>query len=173
MDAALNDFYSLINQMCVEGDLLLAEKQMKPAKQIIRKAVRAFYSAYAPIYYHRRYGLYQMARPYIKDGVFVIQMGGELSSIAHRIDNDYIDINSFQQGYHGGAMHNGVPTWRTPHPNYPYWGHEAYQTKSPEEILTEEWDFFKNTKGKLLSKMVIKQLVAKYADQVLPLLASL
>lgn len=168
----LQKLIPVIEKICSECNLNLAQYQMKYAKRIIRSSIRQFYASYTPAYYHRRYSLYQMARPVIEGELFYILLGGEYSSFSHRIDENYIYENSFKQGFHGGAIsgkyhpNKGTPYWRTPHPDYTSWGWPAYQTNPPYDYLIEEWNNFLYKHTPIAHQLTLIKVARKYQSEV-------
>lgn len=162
----------IIEKICSECNIDLAQYQMKYAKKIIRSSIRQFYAAYTPAFYHRRYSLYQMARPVIEEELFYILLGGDLSGFSHRIDENYIYVNSFKEGFHGGAIsgkyhpNKGTPYWRTPHPDYTSWGWPASQTTSPYNYLTTEWNSFLQKHTSIAHRLVITKVVRNYQAEI-------
>jgi len=168
----INGLVKLANQIAKDGNRQLGNLQMPHAKRMIKNSIRRFYGAYRPQEYRRRYSLYQMIKPVISDTGFKIQMSGELANIQHRVDNNYIYVNSYQHGYHGGAISGeghpdpGTPYWRTPEPDYPHWGGPAVPTKAPDIIFRTWWNNFVKRNSGPFKTVVLRRLVKTYGEQL-------
>ena len=109
---------------------------------MLENAVRAFYDSYSPNSYDRQEDLLNAAKITVEpDEPWSIETGAEYMHGGHRAGNDYIYVNSFEQGYHGGAVDGpehpspGTPWWRIP--GGP-WISPATQGPSPEEELAAQ-----------------------------------
>ena len=93
-------------------------------------SVMEFYNDYSPIYYERRYSLYNLFR--IKRVGNTLRYWFEPSEISSRTgyaDEDGLYTTIFKDGWHGGAMHNGVMRYRTG-TNFSEWGKPAVRSQS-------------------------------------------
>ena len=103
-----------------------------------KMSVMEFYNSYPdPIYNRREEGLYNLFKTK-RDGN-MLRYWFEPSEFPSR--TGYTGENGlyktvFKEGWHGGAMHDGVMRYRTPIPYYAYWGKPAVQTLSPFEMFT-------------------------------------
>lgn len=159
---------NLAKQIADEIDILNAADYKKSFLHIRDQAVRAFYSSYYPHYYKRKYSLRYMANSIIEDNEFFIELGidGPGYFANHRASEDYIYKNSFQLGYHGGARHNGMPTWRTPYPVYSNWGRWASRGPSPYQLIKDGWSNFANGEALSIQDKNENIILAKYASQI-------
>ena len=89
---------------------------------IIERAVDAFYESYEPNKYNRQFGLYDAKEIIVNDDEWSFNTGAEYMTTEYKVPTEYIYINSFEQGWHGGAV-NGKDKYETPHPSpgTPYW----------------------------------------------------
>lgn len=138
---------------------------VKEANRIARHYVFEWYCDYTPIYYHRKRTLYHAFRITYKDHEIIEHFGPEDMYPLHRVDSidpEYIYYNSFELGYHGGAI-SGVDPMGYPHPNkgipyymkhnteppYQRWSRRAIKTNIPkrqiEEALDARWERTENS----------------------------
>lgn len=100
-------------------------------------SVLEFYNSYPNPIYDRRGSLNNLFKTK-RDGN-VLRYWFEPSEITSRTGyagEDGLYTTIFKEGWHGGAMHDGVMRYRTPIPYYTYWGKPAVQTLSPFEMFT-------------------------------------
>ena len=167
----LNQLKALIRH---EINVAVAQGCLKRYKQIRKSVVNAWYGSYGPKYYHRTRSLYYFAYPYVEGEDFWVDYGTEHYYAHHRASPEVIYANSFQQGWHGGAIGGpghpspGTPYYRTPPPDYSFWGKEAVPGFSIEDALWSEWDAFCNSsEGQAMVINAIEQVLLKYRDIIL------
>ena len=100
-------------------------------------SVLEFYNSYTNPIYDRRGSLDNLFKTK-RDGN-ILRYWFEPSEITSRTGyagEDGLYTTVFKEGWHGGAMHDGVMRYRTPIPYYTYWGKPAVQTLSPFEMFT-------------------------------------
>lgn len=165
---------AFVEMLADELDKLNAIDYKKYFIHLRDQAVKAFYSSYYPRYYKRKYSLRYMAYPLIEDNEFFMDLGVDNPGYfaKHHQDEEYIYENSFQRGYHGGAYHNGVPTWRTPYPTYEVWGWEAPQGPSPYLIIKDGWSSFLSGEALSIQAKNRKIALAKYHGAFKSLIAN-
>lgn len=123
---------------------------------ICRTIVDDFYSDYMPkgsdpIYYVRKYSLYDAYKITINDEAWDVDEGPEyMNKEIHGEFTEYIYDIAFVRGYHGGATSgdghpaSGIPYWRTPFPTFDSWGRPAAISKSPYMRMEKECqDYFR------------------------------
>ena len=142
-----------------------------------------FYKSYYPRYYQRHHSLKYMMYPYIEDYEFQFDLGID-TPIYHawhpRTTEQYLYMNTFEQGYHGGHRSGpghparGIPYWRTPHPTYESWGKPAVLAEiSPHDDIIHLWDSFVNVKGQDIRKNAIQTAFKFYHNEIKKYLISL
>lgn len=114
------------------------KKYRDELEEIGRSVISEWYATYDPIFYNRQMGLKHAWRVNLHGTNYSVEFGPELMDASHRVGNDYIFENSFMNGYHGGAMHNGIPYWRTPYPDFVAWGRPALRSFSPYSRMVSE-----------------------------------
>lgn len=100
-------------------------------------SVLEFYNSYPNPIYDRRGSLDNLFKTK-RDGN-ILRYWFEPSEITSRTGyagEDGLYTTVFKEGWHGGAMHDGVMRYRIPIPYYTYWGKPAVQTLSPFEMFT-------------------------------------
>lgn len=100
--------------------------------------VTDWYSRYDPIIYNRYGGLYKAFSVRLKGLNYYVYFGASLMDDVYNQSTNWIYKNSFIEGYHGGSRHNGIPYWRTPHPEYTDWGRPAIRSFSPYYKMVNE-----------------------------------
>lgn len=159
---------SFAQMLADEIDILNANDYKKAFIRIRDKAVKAFYASYSPRYYHRKYSLRYMAYPSIEDNEFFIELGidnpGYFAS--HHQDEEFIYKNSFQLGFHGGSPHNGIPTWRTPYPEYTHWGRWASRGPSAYLMIKDGWSSFLSGEAKTIQAKNQKIALANHRQEL-------
>lgn len=110
-------------------------------------AVRAFYDSYSPYIYSRQEGLLSAFKVTANDDEWKIEVGAEFMTGHYDAGTEYVYINSFEKGWHGGAINGpdhpepGTPWWRTPFPELTYWKSPAARGPSPlEELIAADPD---------------------------------
>ena len=110
-------------------------------------AVRAFYDSYSPYIYSRQEGLLSAFKVTANDDEWKIEVGAEFMTGHYDAGTEYVYINSFEKGWHGGAIDGpdhpepGTPWWRTPFPELTYWKSPAARGPSPlEELIAADPD---------------------------------
>lgn len=149
MNYLINNLDKIWDEFCEKT----VHKAYKKAKQIVESTIDLFYKEYDPIpnSYERTGDLKNIFQIGIRDGKeLIFEYGPEFMEYYHNQGNEFVYVNSFEKGYHGGSFgtdKNGVsvnkPTWRTPIPYYSLWyAHPAPQSTSPEKRILEKWDLF-------------------------------
>lgn len=104
--------------------------------------VSRWYATYEPMKYRRTMSL-KHAFKITRNGIDVI-LNLDASNLGggHHQSDEWIYSNSFEQGYHGGAIgtdKNGfsvsTPSWRSPYGYYIHWGDPAPRSFSPKEEI--------------------------------------
>lgn len=108
---------------------------------MIEHATDAFYDSYSPKMYSRQEGLYKGAKAIVEWDDWSIDIGPEHMETSYDAGVDYVFWNSFQNGFHGGAVDGpdhpepGTPWWRA----HGIWSRPAAQGPSIEEgILNQD-----------------------------------
>lgn len=107
---------------------------------ILERAVDQFYESYGPSIYRRKLDLYNAKKITVDDDTWEFETGAEYMKFGHRVPNDYIYVNSFEQGYHGGAIDGpnhpdpGTPWWKI----YGEWYMPATQGPAPDDLIGDE-----------------------------------
>lgn len=95
-------------------------------------SVMEFYNSYHPEFYVRRDSLYNLFRTKREGNNLLFWFEpSELSSRTGYADENGLYTSVFKNGWHGGAMHDGVMRYRT----YTDWGRPAVQTMSPYDMF--------------------------------------
>lgn len=137
----INDWRIMANKYSVR-----AAKQLN---KIARLEVWKWYKSYTPYEYTRKRTLYYAFKITGENGIINIHFGPELMYPVHRVDKrdpSYIYENSFVLGFHGGAIDGpdhpqpGIPYWRTPAPDYPFWSYKAAHHTSPIDRINKAID---------------------------------
>lgn len=99
-------------------------------------SVMQFYNDYSPIYYDRRYSLYNLFRTKREGKKLKYWFEpSEFPSRTKYIGDDGLYATVFKEGWHGGAMHDGVMRYRTGI-NFSTWGKPAVQSQfSPYDMF--------------------------------------
>ena len=119
---------------------------------IIEDAVTAFYDSYSPHVYSRQESMLKAYKITIDKWNWSFETGPQYMKGSHRISNDYIYMNSFEEGYHGGARDGedhpqpGVPYWKAPPGGYYFWGSPATQGPPPDSRIQSEANEYMNKK---------------------------
>lgn len=114
------------------------KKYKEELEEIGRSVISEWYATYDPIYYDRQMGLKNAWKVTLNGMNYRVDFGSELMNTSYNISTEYIFENSFMNGYHGGAMHNGIPYWRTPYPEFTAWGRPALRSFSPYTRMVSE-----------------------------------
>lgn len=147
------------NKMAQEINELLAKDQLYHAKEICISAVDAFYGAYTPLAYQRKYSLYDAFDVGIRNSdTFTFQIGDEMMS-AHHQPNEYVFDVTFMNGYHGG------PIWRTPIPYYTEILGPAMKSESPWSNIITNWTNYLHGEYQTNKRLFANQIGAKYASK--------
>ncbi len=107
---------------------------------MVERAVDQFYESYTPNIYDRKEGLYKAAKITVNDDEWNIDTGADYMKTSYRVGNEYIYVNSFEKGWHGGSIDGpehpepGVPWWKL----YGEWYKRATRGPSPEELINEQ-----------------------------------
>lgn len=111
---------------------------------IAKSAVDKFYESYEPHIYKRGEGLYTAFKVIANDEEWTLKTGPEFMKRDYKAGKEYVYINSFEQGFHGGAIDGpkhpdpGTPYWRKPPPDYTFWGKPATQGPAPQDLIDAE-----------------------------------
>ena len=106
--------------------------------------IAQWYASYDPIYYQRTRSLYHAFDVSLDGSLLVIDFDREyMDNYISRQYNEWIYENSFENGYHGGAIpkdgsRGNIPYWRTPYPELTRWGRPAIYSFSPFNRLYKE-----------------------------------
>lgn len=100
--------------------------------------ITEWYSDYDPILYDRYGGLYKAFVVRLQGTKYSVHFGASLMNDVYHQSTNWIFKNSFIEGWHGGSRHNGIPYWRTPHPEYTDWGRPAIRSFSPYYKMVNE-----------------------------------
>lgn len=155
---------------------LCSRELQKNFIKLRNEAINAFYGSYSPKYYKRSYSLRYMIYGEINNNIFNVAVGNEVPSYHghhHVGDEEYIYINSFQHGYHGGAIDGpnhpspGTPYWRKPYPQYTRWGHAAPSGPSPYDIFKSGWNNFIRSNGQSIYDKAFDQAVQYYGPTIM------
>lgn len=104
------------------------------------RAVDAFYESYSPNMYSRQEGLYKAVKVIANDDEWSIDSGAEYMETDYKVGKDYVYVNSFEKGWHGGAIDGpdhpepGIPWWKA----YGEWYRRATRGPSPDQLLEEQ-----------------------------------
>lgn len=112
------------------------------------RAVDAFYESYTPHIYKRNESLYTAYKITVDENEWSLDIdenGGYLTGTNY--DSNYVYINSFVEGYHGGAV-NGPDH---PEPGIPWWKFHGEWLKPA-------------TRGPSILKLIEKENPAEYID---------
>ena len=107
-------------------------------------AVAAFYDSYSPHIYSRQEGLLTAFKVTANDDEWKMEVGPEFMSGEYAAGTEYVYVNSFEKGWHGGAINGpehpepGTPWWRTPFPELTYWKSPAARGPAPLDKIIEE-----------------------------------
>lgn len=112
---------------------------------IIERAVDKFYESYSPTMYGRQEGLYTAKKITVNDEEWSFDTGPTYMTTSYGgedggVGTDYIYINSFEQGFHGGAIGGpdhpepGVPWWKA----HGEWYKPATQGPAPDSLINPE-----------------------------------
>lgn len=115
---------------------------------VCKSAVDTFYKEY-PAKYNRKHDLHNAYDVGIRDGWdLFVSFGSDLMKYSHHQSNEFIYVNSFEKGYHGGSFGvdkfgdiAAVPYWRTPPGMFTHWypaGFPAPRSVSPYKTITNK-----------------------------------
>lgn len=119
------------------------ERYKEELNEVGKSVVAQWYATYDPIFYERNRSLYHAFKVNLDGTNYNVEFEPEL------LGNDIIFWNSFMEGYHGGAKYGetklgephpspGIPYWKTPIPNFIYWGRPAKRDFSPYNRMISE-----------------------------------
>ena len=117
------------------------KKYEEAANYVCDNVITQWYDTYDPIVYDRRGSLYKMYEIKIRNNKLIVDIDGEKFSGLSR----YLYELTFVEGYHGGAKKGktgidgymedhpspGIPYWKTPIPQFYFWGRPALRSFSP------------------------------------------
>lgn len=143
----------------------------KDLNKIIKRAIDDFYHTYKPKYYNRQYSLKYMYKVTSKDGFIDMDFSTDYWHGNHRLGNEELFNLVFIEGWHGGARNidsskieqwgehpeEGVPYWRTPHPNYTQWGYRAKNDLSPMERIDKALKVYEGKISSIQDGVLIKE----------------
>lgn len=173
------EFYQLYNEFKngikkemknINSDLekIMAKQIAEDVKRAYMQIINAWYSSFTPGIYNRKYTLRNAIQVNIEsDNTVVITLNDDNLS-GHRVGNEYLYNLTMRQGYHGGAMHNGVPMYRTKPPflcpdnPWAYWSRPAEQTFSPVRAL-RSW--VKSYNSPTVQVKVMQRVLKKYLSK--------
>ena len=128
-------------------------------KQMIEDSVNEWYDSYSPISYNRQstatdWYEASVAGPGTINAMF---LAGQYAS--HQ-DPGLVFDYAFYQGYHGGSLGKadysgsipGVPSYRTPNPQFYFWGDPAIQTTPIKTLFIVKKDSFMPKWTKILQQ---------------------
>ena len=173
------EFYQLYNEFKngiekemknINSDLekIMAKQIAEDVKRAYMQIINSWYSSFTPGIYNRKYTLRNAIQVNIEsDNTVVITLNDDNLS-GHRVGNEYLYNLTMRQGYHGGAMHNGVPMYRTKPPflcsdnPWAYWSRPAEQTFSPVRAL-RSW--VKSYNSPTVQVKVMQRVLKKYLSK--------
>lgn len=151
------EFDEILNEFIKDKDTVIprkiaksiAPKIAKSIRNIFSKRINEFYNSYSPEYYStRQKSLNKSYKVCYTTKSVIWNSNSDMVPKTHRVDKvngDYIYDLTVMKGYHGGAYHNGIPTYRTPYPIYTRWGRPAEKTQPPAPLIERDIDaFFKS-----------------------------
>lgn len=109
-------------------------------ERIGNDVITEWYSKYDPYFYDRYGGLYNAFVVRLQGANYSVYFGASLMNDVYHQSTNWIFKNSFIEGWHGGSRHNGIPYWRTPHPDYTNWGRPAKRSFSPYYRMISEME---------------------------------
>lgn len=139
--------------------------------EVGKSIIARWYSTYDPIYYHRTRSLYHAYKIYLNGTKLVVDFDkAYMDEYIDRQYNEWIYVNSFENGYHGGGIpkepgYGNFPYWRTPYPELTEWGRPALMSFSP---FNRMWIEMKKTADK-----ITKQKQDEYDKAVAPAIRAL
>ena len=174
------EFYQLYNEFKngiekemknINSDLekIMAKQIAEDVKRAYMQIINAWYSSFTPGIYNRKYTLRNAIQVSIEsDNTVVITLSDDNLS-GHRVGNEYLYNLTMRQGYHGGAMYNGVPMYRTQPPflcpdnPWAYWSRPAEKTFSPVRALRSWVNSYNSPKVQVkVMQRVLKKYLSKY-----------
>lgn len=134
----------------------LTEKYTQKVKDefdlICKSEIDKFYSSYPNPRYNRYGDLFNTYKIIINKhtGEFVVRFSSAYMKYPHRADSETIYVNSFIEGYHGGAYcannfkgephpDGSTPYWKNPFTNYFTWLSPAKKSKSPYKEIKKSF----------------------------------
>ena len=116
---------------------------------ICQSEIDKFYSSYPNPRYNRYGDLFNTYKILVNkySGEYIIKFNSAYMKYPHRADSETIFVNSFIEGYHGGAFRaknfigqphpdNHTPYWKNPRTDYLTWLRPAKKSNSPyKEII--------------------------------------
>lgn len=143
----------------------------KYVQKICKSAINSFYGDYHGAYC-RKEDLKNAFDVGIHDGYeLVIEFGSDLMQFDHHQSNEFVYVNSFIHGYHGGSFGTDEsgetrdkPYWRMPGGLYTSWYPEdepAPRSTSPYKTINNKLDIFDENTYRPLQK---KELISIFQD---------
>lgn len=135
--AIINDIKQKVEKETPKIEKKVLDLVENKLTEFYKISVLEFYNSYPNPIYDRRGSLNNLFK--IKREGNILRYWFEPSEITSRTGyagEDGLYTTVFKEGWHGGAMHDGVMRYRTPIPYYTYWGKPAVQTLSPFEMFT-------------------------------------
>lgn len=156
LGVAIGNLANANNEMLASTDIVINKIRPKYNKKakfaldlLADHAVTEFYDSYPPhVYTNRKEDLFNAYEVIADNEEWTIDMGPEFMHGGHRASNKVIYTNSFEFGWHGGAIDSkhgdhpnpGEPWWRAPVGEWTYWLSPAEQGPSPKDIIDSEFD---------------------------------
>ena len=162
LQEAIKDWQDMANKY--------SNKAVKQLNKIARLEVWRWYKSYSPKKYNRKRTLYSAFKITGGNGKISIDLGPEEMYKIHFVDKQdpsYIYINSFVEGFHGGAIDGeghpnpGIPYWRKPEPDYPYWGMPAIRSSSPYDSIKNKFSDYEIRIRNNITKSFQKKILPK------------
>lgn len=141
-----DDLYNAGENLLKAMELIAEQLNEKYNKRVkfnlelmLERAVDQFYESYTPNMYSRQEGLYDAGKITANDSEWSIDTddGYNYMSGSYDAGAEYVFVNSFLKGYHGGAIDGpehpnpGQPWWKI----YDEWYKPATRGPSPEKLL--------------------------------------
>ena len=166
----LNDLVNLkqkVNTTAKKIETNTKKEVRENLEYIGRTAVDMFYEDYQPRKYQRNFDLYNAYKIRVNDTVWEITTDAKYMIHTHEAGNEYIFWNSFENGFHGGAVSGP----QHPNPGEPWWkvrGHwfspAAGGRVSPLNYIEEKADEYLDS--------VPQQMQNEFDSSMAPLLDS-
>jgi hypothetical protein len=140
------DYYDSVSEAANEIGYVIDAK----LNEIVDMAVDNFYSAYRPMYYVRKYDLKNVLTSMVNQGNIIFEADWDASKMTtYREPTGSLDDGLFQhtfvEGWHGGALdkETGRTRYRNKASRYAIWSYDAFRSKSPYDMIIEEWNIYR------------------------------